>query len=209
MIHIPDAHEETRNRICVVAETLFRQWGYGKTTVADIARALGMSSANVYRFFATKSAINDTIARRMLQEQRIAYQAILDRETSAAERVEALILAKYTRNKAQFTTDKSVHDMVVAAMEENWTAIDEHLTLCRQMFVTLLTQGMENGEFTRGDPARLAEVIMRSCACIFHPQLIAKCGDQDQQFFAHDLAHSILRGLRNPDPYPSFSETRL
>ena len=42
---------DTRERILVVAERLFRQIGYQKTTVADIAKELRMSPANVYRFF--------------------------------------------------------------------------------------------------------------------------------------------------------------
>ena len=41
---------DTRERILVVAERLFRQIGYQKTTVADIAKELRMSPANVYRF---------------------------------------------------------------------------------------------------------------------------------------------------------------
>src|SRR6266403_1083472 len=45
---------DTRERILVVAERLFRQIGYQKTTVADIAKELRMSPANVYRFFDSK-----------------------------------------------------------------------------------------------------------------------------------------------------------
>ena len=50
---------DTRERILVVAERLFRQIGYQKTTVADIAKELRMSPANVYRFFDSKKAIQD------------------------------------------------------------------------------------------------------------------------------------------------------
>ena len=55
--------QETRKRILDEARGLFRTYGYAKTTVADIAQACGMSPANVYRFFASKAAINDTICR--------------------------------------------------------------------------------------------------------------------------------------------------
>ncbi|MGO6951258.1 TetR/AcrR family transcriptional regulator [Rhizobium johnstonii] len=39
-----------RQRILDVAEQHFRHIGFQKTTVADIAKCLKMSSANVYRF---------------------------------------------------------------------------------------------------------------------------------------------------------------
>ncbi len=54
---------DTRERILVVAERLFRQIGYQKTTVADIAKELRMSPANVYRFFDSKKAIHEGVAR--------------------------------------------------------------------------------------------------------------------------------------------------
>ena len=43
-----------RSRIEETAERLFRNMGYQKTAVADIARELGMSPANVYRFYPSK-----------------------------------------------------------------------------------------------------------------------------------------------------------
>ena len=48
--------EETRCRILAVAWDLFRELG-ARTTIADIAERLGMSSANVYRFFPSKQAL--------------------------------------------------------------------------------------------------------------------------------------------------------
>ena len=56
---------DTRERILVVAERLFRQIGYQKTTVADIAKELRMSPANVYRFFDSKKAIHEGVARAL------------------------------------------------------------------------------------------------------------------------------------------------
>ena len=52
-------HTETdiRERILITTERLFREVGYQKTTVADIAKTLRMSPANVYRFFDSKRSI--------------------------------------------------------------------------------------------------------------------------------------------------------
>ena len=65
-----------RERILVIAERLFREIGYQKTTVADIAKALQMSPANVYRFFDSKKSINAGVARRLMGEVEQASQAI-------------------------------------------------------------------------------------------------------------------------------------
>jgi AcrR family transcriptional regulator len=58
--------EETRERIMVKADELFRQFGFGKTTVADIAEELAMSPANIYKFFSSKEAIIQASADRNL-----------------------------------------------------------------------------------------------------------------------------------------------
>ena len=48
---------DTRQSIVDTAERFFRDIGYQKTTVADIAKSLRMSPANVYRFFDSKKSI--------------------------------------------------------------------------------------------------------------------------------------------------------
>ena len=67
---------DTRERILVVAERLFRQIGYQKTTVADIAKELRMSPANVYRFFDSKKAIHEGVARALMGEVEVEAQRI-------------------------------------------------------------------------------------------------------------------------------------
>ena len=59
--------EETRSCILAVAWDLFRQLG-ARTTMADIAEKLGMSSANVYRFFPSKQALNEAVCEGLLGE---------------------------------------------------------------------------------------------------------------------------------------------
>ena len=82
-----DRAAATRLRILDVAEALFRSMGYQKTAVADIARELGMSPANVYRFFASKSAINEAIAARLLSGVTEELEAIADGPGAPADRL--------------------------------------------------------------------------------------------------------------------------
>ncbi len=60
--------DDTRARIMETADALFRRMGFAKTAVADIAAELGMSPANVYRFFPSKNAIVEAICQRCLAE---------------------------------------------------------------------------------------------------------------------------------------------
>src|SRR5262245_65556189 len=60
--------DDTRARIIETADAMFRRLGFAKTAVADIAGELGMSPANIYRFFPSKNAIVEAICQRCLAE---------------------------------------------------------------------------------------------------------------------------------------------
>ena len=60
--------DDTRARIMETADALFRRIGFAKTAVADIAAELGMSPANVYRFFPSKNAIVEAICKHCLSD---------------------------------------------------------------------------------------------------------------------------------------------
>ena len=97
--------DDTRDRIMDVADRLFRQLGFAKTTVADIAAELDMSPANVYRFFASKNAIVEAICRRCLAELDERAWEIARSRGSAPARLERLILEILAYHKDNLLTD--------------------------------------------------------------------------------------------------------
>src|SRR5215469_13414402 len=93
---------DTRERILVVAERLFRQIGYQKTTVGDIAKELHMSPANVYRFFDSKKAIHEGVARVMMGEVEVAARAIVARPGPATPRLRELLTTIHRMNSERY-----------------------------------------------------------------------------------------------------------
>jgi AcrR family transcriptional regulator len=85
--------DEVRARILDVAEKHFRRAGYHKTSVADIASELGMSPANVYRFFPSRDAINEYICRRVVNEVADIAFAIARTNAPALEKLDRLLAA--------------------------------------------------------------------------------------------------------------------
>ena len=84
--------DDTRALILETAEALFRRLGFAKTTVADIATDLGMSPANIYRFFPSKNAIVDAICQRCLSEVEEKAWAVARSKAPAGQRIERLSL---------------------------------------------------------------------------------------------------------------------
>src|SRR5689334_12993182 len=122
-------HIETgvRERILTTAERLFREIGYQKTTVADIARELRMSPANVYRFFDSKKSINAGVAKRLMGEVEQASRTVASGRTGAPERLRQLLTTIHRMNSDRYVADAKMHDMVAAAMEEDWDVCKAHM----------------------------------------------------------------------------------
>lgn len=189
--------DEARERILDAAEALFRRIGYGKTTIADIANAMGMSSANVYRFFPSKSAINDGLCRRMLAELHAYAEGFLMAPGPVSRRLEDMIVGVHLHNKARFTHEATVHEMVAAAMQENWQAVEEHIAYMGQIFGGLIQQGIASGEFAPCDVPDLAQTVGLACCGAFHPMMIAECKPETTVEEVRRLARLLVRGLSN------------
>src|SRR4030081_1419601 len=139
--------QDTRERILVVAERLFREIGYQKTTVADIAKLLRMSPANVYRFFDSKKAIHEGVARTLMGGVEDAAQAVATRHESAASRLRELMTTIHRMNCERYVDDSKLHEMVAIAMEESWEVCVAHMERITQTIGAVIAEGAASGEF--------------------------------------------------------------
>src|SRR5207247_10490906 len=103
VMHHPET--DVRERILATTERLFREIGYQKTTVADIAKALRMSPANVYRFFDSKKSINAGVARRLMGEVEGASRTIAAGPRGATERLRELLATIHRMNRDRYVGD--------------------------------------------------------------------------------------------------------
>ena len=164
---------DTRERILVVAERLFRQIGYQKTTVADIAKELRMSPANVYRFFDSKKAIHEGVARGLMGEVEVAAQSIADRPGPAAPRLRELMKTVHRMNSERYVGDSKLHEMVEIAMEESWDVCLAHMELITQTIGSVIAQGVATGEF-EVDDLQAASL----CSCSGHDPVLPSADDR-------------------------------
>src|SRR6201988_1242862 len=60
------AEHDVRDQIVEAAHKHFSRYGYEKTTVSDLAKAIGFSKAYIYKFFDSKQAIGEAICAKTL-----------------------------------------------------------------------------------------------------------------------------------------------
>jgi len=185
---------DTRCQILRMAERLFREIGYRKTTVADIARSLHMSPANVYRFFDSKGAINEAVAERLIGELEAELLAIVDGPGTAADRLSRFLAATHEMTASRFTAERRMHEMVEVAMAESWRVVHEHIERTGEMLKRLVEDGVASGEFDATDAVAAARCVQTAFVRFCHPALIVQCADEPGPTVAQMTAF-ILRGL--------------
>src|SRR5580692_9158364 len=169
---------DTRERILVVAERLFRELGYQKTTVGDIAKALHMSPANVYRFFDSKKAIHEGVARGLMGGVEDAAQVIASQRGSATARLRELLTTIHRMNSERYVGDSKLHEMVEVAMEESWEVCVAHMQTITETIGGVIAEGVASGEFEAADLPMTAMCACTAMMRFFHPQMIAQCANK-------------------------------
>ncbi|WP_264050939.1 TetR/AcrR family transcriptional regulator [Methylobacterium flocculans] len=173
-----EAAPTTRCRILATAEEAFRLIGYQKTTVADIAKTLRMSPANVYRFFDSKKAIHEAVIRRLMEDtERRVTAAARAPGLNVEQRVANVITAMHDSCVERCEANPRLHEMVEAAVSESWDVCRAHIEQLGLVFERLVREGIEAGEFAACDPAVAAgclhTAIMRYC----HPGFVSQYPD--------------------------------
>jgi AcrR family transcriptional regulator len=193
--------DEVRARILGVAEMHFRRIGYHKTSVADIASELGMSPANVYRFFPSKGAINESICRRVVNEVAEIAFTIAHTNAPALEKLDRLLTAVHQHNKTKLVKERRMHDMLVAAVEGNWNIIKTHIARMVTIFEAIIREGTEAGELKVEDPAEAARAVNTAFTPFFHPILIEHCvrHGEDTEAGLREQIHFISKALGKSD----------
>lgn len=164
--------EMWRERILDVAEEHFRRIGYQKTSVADIASHLGMSTANIYRFFPSRAAINAAICARFVGQTIHLAAAVARRDAPAYDKLKTLFNLLHEERRRQFIEEKSVHDLIVAATIENWPIMSVHRSRLLTIVREIIEEGTEAGDLCVNDAGEAARSAMNAFSSFYHPILI-------------------------------------
>ena len=78
---------DTREQILNAAMERIHHYGYGTTTMSEIARDCSMSAGNIYRFFASKIDIAEAMARKFNAKVFEDYAILARKKTSASSRL--------------------------------------------------------------------------------------------------------------------------
>ena len=83
-------HEDKRSRILTIAAQQFAAQGYAHASMAQVSEACGISKANIYHYYPSKTALLFDILNSYLSELRERVCGLEERGLSPQERLHAL-----------------------------------------------------------------------------------------------------------------------
>jgi len=102
----------TCTRILAAAEDRFADYGYNKTTMAEIAADCAMSVGNLYRHFKNKEAIALASMQQRLQTKLDAGIAAAAKENDALDALNAFLITRLRIGHAHFADTRHLFDMM-------------------------------------------------------------------------------------------------
>ena len=152
------ADHEIRDQIVAAAVEHFRRYGYEKTTVSDIAKAIGFSKAYVYKFFPSKQVIGEMICADRLKEIETAIRAAVDGTDRPPEKLRRMFKAVVEASLQMFFQDRKLHDIAASAAAGRWQSTIAYEGQIQKLIHDILEEGRQSGDFERKTP--LNETVM-------------------------------------------------
>ena len=159
-----------RDEIIKAAGDHFRHYGYAKTTVSDLAKAIGFSKAYIYKFFQSKQAIGEAISADCVTIILEAARSEVDRTITSTGKLRILFKTVTAKCLELLFEDKKLYDIVSCAIAERWGTDVIYTAGLSALLRQIILEGRESGEFERKTPLdETCRAIMCAMSPFIHP----------------------------------------
>jgi AcrR family transcriptional regulator len=146
------ADHTVRDQIVEAANQHFSRYGYEKTTVSDLAKAIGFSKAYIYKFFDSKQAIGEAICSRTLSALVAAVEEAVAGAPTPTEKFRRMFKTLTATAVSLFFNDRKLYDIAASAAGEGWPPARAYRERIEQILFEIIREGRESGEFERKTP---------------------------------------------------------
>jgi AcrR family transcriptional regulator len=188
--------EGIRTQILDAAETRFRTYGFGKTTMAEIATDVDMSTANLYRFYENKLDIGSAMAKRSFIEREAYLTSVLQQEgLNAAQRFEAFVVETLRYMHGQFSREPKISELVDVIVKKRPDLVQEQIASDQRMIKIVLEKGKESGDFVLTEINEVSGYVLAAIVKFTSPFFMAMYSLEELESVARGVVSLILNGL--------------
>ena len=188
--------EPSETRILAVASDHLKRHGLRRFTVVAVAEEAGMTHANVYRYFPSRSALVDAVVDVWLKTTERRLADIADGPDPAGDKLERLVLALAKANRDLLAEDPHLFAALSQAVAQRHAVSRRNRARVRALFEREVDEGIASGAFEPRDRDRAIAFVIDATHRFIHPAQIALEADVPQTSVDARLATLIRVALR-------------
>jgi AcrR family transcriptional regulator len=193
--------ETVRQKIVEAARERFAHYGYGKTTMAELACDCNMSAGNLYRYFPGKLDIAEVIARSLFDRTLEALRAIARApRMSASEKLKAVLQKLLEITYRDSKEAPQLFEMAQAVSRERPALAKEYLDAHAAVLAEILAAGKASGELALVNAEQTARCLQVATAKFQHPTLWTQAPLAELKRQLESVTEVLLQGLRAHGP---------
>lgn len=178
------------------AKKRFTHYGYGKTTMAELACDCDMSPGNLYRYFSGKIRIAEALAIDVHKEIMTALRETISKPgLTHAEKIHRFLHEQLVNTYRRIEAHPHFFEMAQDIKSKNVELINQEMREVRDLLKEILASGKDDGELIIEDPDFAAEMIQSATIKFCYPQLISRLSLEKLERELKGVTALILRGL--------------
>jgi AcrR family transcriptional regulator len=185
----------TLDRILDTAEDVVRKFGPTKATVVDVARALGVSHAAVYRHVTSKADLRDRVVGRWVEQTMTPLREIVAKQGPAPKRLRRLMDALITTKRRRALDDPELFTAYRTLAAGAKAVVLAHVEEMIQLVAKVIADGVQEGTFRKVDPAATARAVLLATSRFHHPIHAGEWGDPEIDVQFNNVWQLLIDGL--------------
>jgi AcrR family transcriptional regulator len=159
-------------RLLELATEHVRRHGATRLTVTEIADAAGMSHANVYRYFRSKTALLEAVTTAWLAPLEAGLRVIADAPDPVYDKLERLLFAIHRAYNDKLAADPKIFDLFYIATETHSDIARRHQQRIVQALHRILEEGSASGAYVIDDQAAAIHFVLDSMHRFLSPAAV-------------------------------------
>lgn len=180
-----------------MAEALFRERGIAKSSIADIAQALHMSPANIFKHFHSKATLVDAICDRHITRM-IGRFKTLDQPSPAPERLGTVVRNLMEAHLEDIRKNPFFLEIIFLMSDADLPSGQHYKELIDALFYDLVRQGAEDGVYHCTDYQATSRHVSAAFMGVLHPVFLVGEDETELQDRCAGLAKLVNAALQNP-----------
>lgn len=163
--------DSKKDLILQTARKLLASNGFAKTTLEDIANALGMKKSSLYYYYPNKDALLDDVMKHEEENYCLIVNEALKQSTSTIDKI-----LNYEKAKFDYIRETiKLHEISTSIFLEIKSKMFKHIQLLYKneidMLKKILDEGVKKKEIKKCDTTKVAELILTMSEALRHREL--------------------------------------